>query len=142
MHAVRSNRWNPRYRGRTGPGCSGYSKVAVNGFRRNVWTRVPRVIYRVGGGEAALAARAAAALGAKGTKGLHDLMRKVVPGVRKYIAMALAEASTAGADAAGLKVFLDDDPGVTEAAATALISRIPELSDAKKTSLAAVLVKM
>src|SRR5215213_2164089 len=45
MHVVRSNRWNPRYRGRTGTGRSGYSKWDVNVLRRNVWTRVQRVTY-------------------------------------------------------------------------------------------------
>src|SRR3954447_26276957 len=45
MHVVRSNRWNPRYRGRTGTGFSGYSKYWVNGFRRNDWTKYQRVTY-------------------------------------------------------------------------------------------------
>src|SRR5688572_3079032 len=45
MQVVRSNRWNPRYRGRTGTGRSGYSKWEVKVLRRNVWTRVQRVTY-------------------------------------------------------------------------------------------------
>src|SRR5687768_11005417 len=45
MHVVRSNRWNPRYRGRIGTGRSGYSKWDVNVLRRNVWTKVHRVTY-------------------------------------------------------------------------------------------------
>src|ERR671912_13835 len=45
MQVVRSNRWNPRYRGRIGTGRSGYSKWEVNVLRRNVWTRVQRVTY-------------------------------------------------------------------------------------------------
>src|SRR5947208_14821001 len=45
MQVVRSNRWNPRYRGRTGTGFSGYSKCWVNAFRRNDWTKYQRVTY-------------------------------------------------------------------------------------------------
>src|SRR5262245_22304822 len=45
MHVVRSNRWNPRYRGRTGTGFSGYSKYWVNAFRRNDSTKYHRVTY-------------------------------------------------------------------------------------------------
>src|SRR5437763_14475527 len=45
MHVVRSNRWNPRYRGRTGTGFSGYSKCWVNEFRRYDWTTYQRVTY-------------------------------------------------------------------------------------------------
>ena len=105
---------------------------------------LPKLLDRIGHGgeEAAQAARSAAALGAKGTKALHDLMHKVVPGVRKYIAVALAEAGTSGSESDGVKVFLDSDSGVAEAASSTLIARIPDLSDAKKKSLAAALVKM
>src|SRR5215204_5987619 len=45
MQVVRSNRWNPRYRGRTGTGRSGYSKCWVNALRRNDWTKYHRVTY-------------------------------------------------------------------------------------------------
>src|SRR6476660_5475917 len=43
MQVVRSNRWNPRYRGRTGTGRSGYSKWDVNVLRRKVWNNVQSV---------------------------------------------------------------------------------------------------
>src|SRR5262249_23858343 len=43
MQVVRSNRWNPRYRGRTGTGRSGYSKWDVNVLRRKVWNSVQSV---------------------------------------------------------------------------------------------------
>src|SRR5436190_23814464 len=43
MQVVRSNRWNPRYRGRTGTGRSGYSKWEVNVLRRKVWNSVQSV---------------------------------------------------------------------------------------------------
>ncbi len=105
---------------------------------------LPKLLDKIGHGgeEAAQAARAAATLGAKGAKALHDLLPKVAPGVRKYIAVALAEAGTAGSDAAAVKIFLDADPGVAEAAASTFISRIPDYSEAKKKSLAAELVKV
>src|SRR5438874_6682818 len=45
MQVVRSNRWNPRYRGRTGTGFSGYSKYWANGLRRNDCTKYQRVTY-------------------------------------------------------------------------------------------------
>src|SRR6478672_7888941 len=45
MQVVRSNRWNPRYRGLIGTGRSGYAKWDVNGLRRNVWTKVHNVTY-------------------------------------------------------------------------------------------------
>lgn len=105
---------------------------------------LPRLLDRIGhgGDEAAQSARSVAALGAKGTKALHELMPKVAPGVRKYIAVALAEAGISGSDVAAVKVFLDDDPGVADAAATMLIGRVPELTDAKKKALANALVKL
>ncbi|HEY2783702.1 MAG TPA: hypothetical protein VGJ05_01905 [Fimbriiglobus sp.] len=103
---------------------------------------LPKLLDKIGRGgeEAAQAARAAAALGAKAAKALHDLLPRVAPGVRKYIAVALAEAGTTGSDAAAVKVFLDADPAVADAAANMLIGRVPDLSDAKKKSLAAALV--
>src|SRR5579871_3159849 len=45
MQVVRSNRWNPRYRGRTGTGFSGYSKCWVNALRRYDCTKYHRVTY-------------------------------------------------------------------------------------------------
>src|SRR5215212_4081058 len=45
MQVVRSNRWKPRYRGRTGTGFSGYSKCWVNALRRNDCTKYQRVTY-------------------------------------------------------------------------------------------------
>src|SRR5262245_56559 len=53
---------------------------------------VPPLVARIekGGEEAEQAARAAARLGAKGTAALQELMHHVAPGVRRYIAAALA----------------------------------------------------
>src|SRR3954449_6045931 len=58
---------------------------------------LPRLLDRIkaGGPEAEAAALAAARLGARGAKGLHDLMPKVSPGLRRYIASALSSAGAA-----------------------------------------------
>src|SRR4051812_9991163 len=45
MQVVRSNRWKPRYRGRTGTGFSGYSKCCANALRRKDWTKYQSVTY-------------------------------------------------------------------------------------------------
>ncbi len=85
-----------------------------------------------GGEEAELAAHAAARLGAKGTAALQDLMHRVAPGVRRYIAAALASGGTASAESATLGVLVDKDAAVVEAAVRSLIGQIPSLSAAQK----------
>src|SRR2546423_12890709 len=56
---------------------------------------LPLLIERInhGGVEGELAAEAAAKLGSKGTHALQDVIHKVVPRVRKYIASALSLAA-------------------------------------------------
>ena len=86
---------------------------------------LPRLLARIkeGGEEADAAAHAAAHLGAKGTRALQELMPKVSPGLRRYIASALAGGGTASATAAAAAVLLDKDPGVVEAAVARWPSR-------------------
>ncbi len=95
---------------------------------------LPQLVARVekGGEEAELAAHAAARLGAKGTAALQDLMHHVAPGVRRYIAAALASGGTASAGNATLGVLVDKDAAVVEAAVRSLIGQIPSLSAAQK----------
>jgi HEAT repeat protein len=99
---------------------------------------LPTLLDRIGHGgpEASLAAEAAVGLGAKGVKGLQDLMHKVVPGVRKYIAAALTSHVSHGGDAAGIAVLLDHDPQVAASASAAIIGKIPTLAPARKKELA------
>src|SRR5262245_28344397 len=69
---------------------------------------LPLLIERInhGGLEGELAAEAAAKLGTKGTHALQDVIHKVVPGVRKYIASALAGAEADGSkDASGIAML-------------------------------------
>jgi len=95
---------------------------------------LPQLVARVekGGEEAELAAHAAARLGAKGTAALQDLMHHVAPGVRRYIAAALASAGTASSENATLGVLVDRDAAVVESAVRSLIGQIPSLSAAQK----------
>jgi HEAT repeat protein len=95
---------------------------------------LPQLVARVekGGEEAELAAHAAARLGPKGTAALQDLMHRVAPGVRRYIAAALASGGTASAGNATLAVLVDRDANVVEAAVRSLIGQIPSLSAAQK----------
>jgi HEAT repeat protein len=95
---------------------------------------LPALLERIRGGgeEAELAARAAARLGARGTRGLQELMPVVAPGLRRYIAAALAGGGTASSNAAVTGVLLDTDPKVVEAAVTSLIAEIPSLSPAHR----------
>jgi len=95
---------------------------------------IPQLVARVekGGEEAELAAHAAARLGAKGTAALQKLMHHVAPGVRRYIAAALASGGTASAEDATLEVLVDKDSAVVEAAVRSLIGQIPSLSAAQK----------
>jgi hypothetical protein len=89
-----------------------------------------------GGEEAEQAAQAAAKLGAKGTRALQELMPKVAPGLRRYIASALAAAGTASAETAAVAVLLDRDPGVVEAAGRSLLAQVPSLTPAHRKTLA------
>ncbi len=91
---------------------------------------LPRLLERIrtGGEEADAAAHAAAHLGVKGTRALQELMPKVAPGLRRYIAAALAGGGTASATAATAAVLLDRDPGVVEAAVRSLAEQIPTLA--------------
>ncbi len=95
---------------------------------------LPQLLGRIkeGGAEADEAAHAAAHLGAKGTRALQELMPKVAPGLRRYIAAALAGGGTASATAAAAAVLLDKDPGVVEAAVRSLAEQIPTLSTAQR----------
>jgi HEAT repeat protein len=105
---------------------------------------LPELLERIGHGgpEAALAAEAAAKLGAKGVKGLQDLMHKVVPGVRKYIAAALTSSTSSSGDATALGVLTDNDPQIASSAASAIIAKIPEYTATRKSSLARELVDL
>jgi HEAT repeat protein len=91
---------------------------------------------RIGGEEADLAAHAAARLGARGTRGLQELMPRVAPGLRRYIASALADGGTASASAAAVEALLDSDPKVVEATASSLIAQIPSMTAAQRKSRA------
>lgn len=100
---------------------------------------LPILIERInhGGAEGELAAEAAAKLGTKGTHALQDVIHKVVPGVRKYIASALAGAEADGAkDASGIAMLREKDPAVIEAAVGTLAARIPTLDAKRKKVLA------
>lgn len=91
---------------------------------------LPHLLERikVGGEEAAAAANAAAHLGARGTRGLQELMPKVAPGLRRYIAAALGAGGTTSSETAALAVLRDTDPGVIEAAVRSLIDQVPTLA--------------
>ncbi len=95
---------------------------------------LPQLLERIrdGGVEAEEAARAAARLGARGARGLQALMPRVAPGLRRYIAAALAGT---GSDGAAVGVLLDHDPGVVEAAARSLMAQLPTLSRAARKHL-------
>jgi HEAT repeat protein len=99
---------------------------------------LPHLLERIkeGGEEAEQAAQAAAKLGAKGTRALQGLMSKVAPGLRRYIASALAVAGTASAETAAVAVLLDRDPGVVEAAGHSLLAQVPALTPAHRKALA------
>lgn len=99
---------------------------------------LPDLLERIkeGGEEAEQAAQAAAKLGAKGTRALQELMPRVAPGLRRYIASALAAAGTASAETAAVAVLLDRDPGVVEAAGRSLLAQVPALTPAHRKALA------
>jgi HEAT repeat protein len=105
---------------------------------------LPHLLERIkeGGEEAEQAAQAAAKLGAKGTRALQELMPKVAPGLRRYIASALAAAGTASSETAAVAVLLDRDPGVVEAAGRSLLAQVPTLTPAHRKALAAQLLEL
>ncbi|MFO0937786.1 MAG: HEAT repeat domain-containing protein [Gemmataceae bacterium] len=105
---------------------------------------LPTLLERIahGGAEGEASAHAAAAMGAKGVKALQELLHKVAPGVRKYIAAALALTGLGSSDAAAIGVFLEPDVHTAEAAEHALGSNIVDMTDAKKKELATNLVKL
>ncbi len=88
-----------------------------------------------GGEEAERAAESAARLGARGTKALQEMMPRVAPGLRRYIAAALADSGTARADASALAVLHDKDPAVVEAAVNSLVGKVPSFSPAQHKAL-------
>jgi HEAT repeat protein len=99
---------------------------------------LPHLLERVkeGGEEAEQAAQAAAKLGAKGTRALQELMPKVAPGLRRYIASALAAAGTASSETAAVAMLLGRDAGVVESAAHTLLAQVPALTPAHRKTLA------
>src|SRR5262249_37662635 len=99
---------------------------------------LPALLERIkhGGEEANLAAQAAARFGAKGTRALQELMPRVAPGLRRYIASALAGGGTASAGHAAVEVLLDKDPGVVEATVRSFMSQVHSLTAAQKRGLA------
>ncbi len=105
---------------------------------------LPHLLERIkeGGEEAEQAAQEAAKLGAKGTRALQELMPKVAPGLRRYIASALAAAGTASAETAAVAVLLDRDPGVVEAAGRSLLAQVPSLTPAHRKALADQLLEL
>jgi HEAT repeat protein len=85
-----------------------------------------------GGAESEAAADAAAQLGARAVKSLQELMHHVAPGLRRRIAGALAASGGAAAHSAAVLALLDSDPGVVDAAARSLLSKIPNFQSAEK----------
>src|SRR5947209_9044146 len=105
---------------------------------------LPLLLERIkeGGAEAEAAAQAVAHFGAKGTKALQALMPKVAPGLRRYIAAALAAEGAGGAETAGLAVLLDRDPAVVEAAVRSLLTQVPSLDASHREALAEQLLHL
>ncbi len=104
---------------------------------------LPTLLDRVanGGPQAPVAAEAAAKLGTKGIKGLQEMMHKVAPGLKRYIAAALSTTGSHGADAVGVSVLFDKDPMIGKAAADAIIAQIPAMpADRRKTLVEEVIV--
>jgi hypothetical protein len=98
---------------------------------------------KAGGAEGERAAEVAARLGAKGSRMLHEMMPRVAPGLRRYIASALAGAGAAGGgDVAELEILLDKDPAVVEAAVNSLASAIPKLDARRRKAVAQQLIEM
>ncbi|HEY1377928.1 MAG TPA: HEAT repeat domain-containing protein [Gemmataceae bacterium] len=111
--------------------------------RLKIDAALPQLIDRIRGGgpEAEQAAEAAVRLGSKGTKALQGLMPKVAPGLRRYIAAALASGGT-GADAAALAMLRDKDPNVVESAVRSLVGKIPTLTPAQHRALTGELLTL
>jgi HEAT repeat protein len=103
---------------------------------------LPQLLERIkaGGAEAEESAKAAARLGAKGVRGLQELLHKVVPGVRKYIAAALAAAGGSADSAAA--VLIDPDAGVVEAAARTLMAQLPTMTAGQRAALLVQLLEI
>src|SRR5262245_203937 len=98
---------------------------------------MPTLLERIkhGGEEAEQAALAVAHLGARGTRALTALMPKVAPGLRRYIASALAAGGTTSAETAAVEMLLDTDPGVVEATTRSFLAQVPTLTSAQKKTL-------
>jgi HEAT repeat protein len=96
---------------------------------------------KAGGPEAEAAAEAAAGMSAKGTTMLRDLMPRVAPGLRRYIAAALSRVGVYE-DASELDVLTDKDPAVVDAAVTAVTAAMPSLDDRQRKRLADTLIKL
>jgi HEAT repeat protein len=109
-----------------------------------VESALPNLLERIkeGGEEAEQAAQSAAKLGAKGTRGLQELMPHVAPGLRRYIAAALAAAGTSSAETAAVAVLLNSDPGVVEVAGRSLLAQVPTLTAAHRKALAQQLLHL
>jgi hypothetical protein len=105
------------------------SKLKIEGALSRLLERI-----KVGGEEADAAAHAAARLGARGTRGLQELMPKVAPGLRRYIAAALAAGGTASSETAALAVLQNGEPGVIDSALRTLVDQVPTLTSAHKTA--------
>lgn len=105
---------------------------------------LPQLLERIkdGGEEAEQAAQAAAKLGAKGTRALQEMMPRVAPGLRRYIAAALAAAGTASSETAAVAMLLDRDPGVVESAGRSLLAQVPALTPAHRKALADQLMEL
>ncbi len=98
---------------------------------------------KTGGAEAEQAAEVAARLGVKGSRTLRELLPHVAPGLRPYIARALAAAGAAGgADVRELEILLDKDPAVVGAAVQSLASAIPGLDARRKQGVADALLEL
>lgn len=104
---------------------------------------VPDLLERIkhGGEESDAAAQAVAKLGSKGIRGLQELLPKVAPGLRRYIASALASSGSAGSQTAAA-VLLHHDPGVVEAGAKSILDQIGTMTAAQKKSWVQQLIQL
>lgn len=94
-----------------------------------------------GGAEAEASAEAMAQMGAKGTTLLRQSLGKIVPGVRRYIAAALARAAL-NQRSGGLEILANEDPIVAESAVTAVAAMIPKLAAKERQHLADSLLQL
>jgi hypothetical protein len=111
--------------------------------RLRIEKSLPRLAERIkeGGAEAEAAAEAMAGMGAKGTKALRDMLPRLVPGLRRYIAASLARAGVAGSGEE-LDILADKDASTIDAAVSALTAAIPKLDEKKRSRLAEALIKL